>query len=262
MQERDFIPQIGMDKSGFWQEVRALAKQHSGDQILLYMKLMLDKAQAHQVTVRREDFEAYGRKLGLFSGVYNSQEDNWFSRINEYGTASGVGVEHFIVSSGIKEMVMGSPISKLFKEVYASSFVYDHHGVAVWPSLALNYTTKTQYLFRINKGSLDVWDDTVINRYVTDAERPVPFTNMIYIGDGLTDIPCFRLVKDLGGHSIAVYQSNKKNAKEQAKTILADARVNFAAPATYSEGSLLDRIVKGIIDKVSFDTQLRAYGQI
>jgi hypothetical protein len=194
--------------------------------------------------------------------VYSSESDNWFSRINEYGDASGIGVDHFILSSGIKEMVMGSPIAKFFKQVYASSFVYDHHGIAVWPSLALNYTTKTQYLFRINKGSLDVWDDTVINRYVAHDDRPVPFENMIYVGDGVTDIPCFRLVKDQGGHSVAVYQANKKDAKEQAKKIMKDGRVNFAAPANYSEGSLLDRIVKGIIDKVSFDTQLRSYGQI
>lgn len=262
MQERDFIPQIGMDTSGFWQEVKALAKTHSGDQILLYMKLMLDKAQAQQVPVRRENFEGYGKKLILFSGVYSSEDENWFCRINEYGKASGVEIDHFIVSSGLKEMVMGSPISKFFKEIYASSFVYDHNGVAVWPSLALNYTTKTQYLFRINKGSLDVWDDSKINRYVDPADRPVPFENMVYIGDGLTDIPCFRLVKDQGGHSIAVYQENKKNSREQAKDIMADGRVNFAAPAIYSDGSLLDRIVKGIIDKVSFDTQLRSYGQI
>ncbi len=262
MQERDFIPQIGMDKSGFWQEVRALSKNHEGDQILLYMKLMLDEAQAHRVTVRREDFEAYGKKLPLFSGVYATEDDNWFSRMNAYGQASGVDVDHFIVSSGIKEMVLGSPIAPFFKRIYASSFVYDHHGVAVWPALALNYTTKTQYLFRINKGSLDVWDDSTINRYVPHEDRPVPFENMVYVGDGLTDIPCFRLVKDQGGHSIAVYRANKKNGKDQAKTIMKDGRVNFAAPANYADGSLLDRIVKGIIDKVSFDTQLRSYGQM
>lgn len=160
MQERDFIPQIGMDKSGFWQEVRALAKAHEGDQILLYMKLMLDKAQAQQVTVRRVDFERYGAKLGLFSGVYSSDDDNWFRRINDYGEASGVKVSHFIVSSGIKEMVMGSPIAKFFTQVYASSFVYDHHGIAVWPALALNYTTKT-----ISSGSTrDVWTSGMTTR--------------------------------------------------------------------------------------------------
>jgi phosphoserine phosphatase len=262
MQERDFIPQIGMDKGAFWDEVKNLAKAHEGDQILLYMKLMLDKAQAYQVTVRRADFEAYGKRLALFSGVYSSDDDNWFTRINDYGDASGIAVQHFVVSSGLREMVMGSPIAKYFSKIYASSFVYDHHGIAVWPALALNYTTKTQYLFRINKGSLDVWDDSTINRYVAHADRPVPFENMIYVGDGLTDIPCFRLVKDQGGHSIAVYQSNRRNAKEQAKTIMKDGRVNFAAPAIYTDGSMLDRIVKGIIDKVSFDTQLRSYGQI
>lgn len=262
MQERNFIPQIGMGKAEFWDEVKSLAKRHEGDQILLYMKLMLDKAQEHKVTVRKEDFEAFGRRLKLFSGVFSSDEDNWFARINNYADASGIAIKHYIVSSGLREMVAGSLIAKFFTQIYASSFAYDHHGVAVWPALALNYTTKTQYLFRINKGCLDVWDDETINRWVEHTDRPVPFENIIYIGDGVTDVPCFRLVKDQGGHSIAVYQRNKPGAKEQAQAIMRDGRVNFAALTNYADGSLLDRIVKGIIDKVAFDTQLRSYGQI
>ena len=160
MQEHDFIPKIGMTKRAFWKEVGALSKSNEADNILVYMKLMLERAQAAHVPVRKSDFESFGATLELFSGVLG-----WFDRINAYGRAGGVRVEHYVISSGIREMVLGSPISRKFRAVFASSFMYDHHGVAQWPALVLNYTTKTQYLFRINKGSLHVHDHSKINEY-------------------------------------------------------------------------------------------------
>jgi hypothetical protein len=172
-----------------------------------------------------------------------------------------VRVEHYVISSGLREMVAGTIIARKFKAVYASSFWYDHHGVAQWPALALNYTTKTQYLFRINKGSLHVYDHSKVNEYVPHAERPIPFTNMIFVGDGETDIPCFRLVKDLGGHSIAVYKPRARRARTISEKLIRDGRVNFIAPADYSDGRELDRIVKGIIDKVAADYHLRGLGK-
>jgi phosphoserine phosphatase len=256
MQERDFIPAIGMTRRAFWDEVRKLAKDHEADNILVYMGLMLEKARAHHVQVRRSNFESYGRSLKLFEGV-----PEWFDRIRVYGNESGVRVEHYVISSGLREMVAGTIIARKFKAVYASSFWYDHHGVARWPALALNYTTKTQYLFRINKGSLHVYDHSKVNEYVPHAERPIPFTNMIFVGDGETDIPCFRLVKDLGGHSIAVYKPRTRRARTISEKLIRDGRVNFIAPADYSDGRELDRIVKGIIDKVAADYHLRGLGK-
>jgi haloacid dehalogenase-like hydrolase len=194
MQERDFIPKIGMTKKSFWNEVRSRCKQHDADNILIYMALMLERARIAHVQVRRRDFVNYGKSLKLFKGV-----DGWFQRINEYGKAGGFRVTHHIISSGIREMIMGTSIKKYVKDIYASSYCFDHHGVAEWPALALNYTTKTQYLFRINKGSHNVYDHDLINQYVPPDDRPVPFRNMIFVGDGETDIPCFRLVKELGG---------------------------------------------------------------
>jgi hypothetical protein len=161
MQERDFIPAIGMTKKAFWSEVKADCVKHNADEILIYMRLMLTKAESKEVTVRKEDFEKYGRDLELFDGV-----EDWFRRINEYGRQGGICVSHHVISSGIREMIFGSRIAKYFENVYASSFCYDHHGVATWPALALNYTTKTQYLFRINKGSHSAYDNSVINEYV------------------------------------------------------------------------------------------------
>lgn len=245
MQERDFIPAIGMTKDAFWKEVKAGCRKHEADEILIYMWLMLTKADAAQLPVRRQDFESYGKSLELFPGVAD-----WFKRINTYGKETGLSVSHHIISSGIREMIAGSKIAKHFSNVYASSFLYDHHGVAKWPALALNYTTKTQYLFRINKGSPHVYDHSVINEYVPPDQRPVPFSNMMYIGDGLTDVPCFRLIKNLGGTSIAVFRQHTKGAKAKSQKMLSDGRVNFIAPTDYQENSLVDRIVKATMEKV------------
>ena len=248
-----------MNTKKFWKEVGDDSKKYEADNILVYMKLMLDKASAASVPVREKDFESYGKNLTFFDGILQYQgnshiEKGWFDRINEYGKLSGVNVEHYIVSSGIREMIKGTQLAKKFKAIYASSFCYDHHGVAVWPALAINYTTKTQYLFRINKGCLDISDNKQINKYVPEHQRPIPFSNMIYIGDGDTDIPCFRLVKDTGGHSIAVYKPNTKGARERSLGLISEGRVNFVAPADYRNESLIDRIVKGVIDKVGHDT--------
>lgn len=257
MQEHDFIPKIGMNKRAFWREVTAQSKAHEADNILVYMKLMLDRANAAHVPVRKADIKSYGGTLKLFPGV-----TQWFDRIDSYGRQSGVRVEHYVISSGIREMVLGSPIAKKFKRVFASSFMYDHHGVAQWPALVLNYTTKTQYLFRINKGSLNVHDHSKINEYVPKHERPVPFEQMIFVGDGETDIPCFRLVKDQGGHAIAVYRPHSAKGKRQSNALTKAGRVNFVVPADYRNGKMLDQTVKSIIDKLAADHQVKLLGKV
>jgi hypothetical protein len=252
MQERDFIPAIGMKKSSFWKEVKALARQHEGDEILMYMRVMLEKAEAARVEVRRQNFLDFGKKLQLFRGV-----TDWFDRINTYGKESGLRVTHHVISSGIREMILGTSIKKHFANVYASSFLYDHHGVAKWPALALNYTTKTQYLFRINKGAHSVFEHDKVNEYIPPEKRAVPFTNMVFIGDGETDIPCFRLVKDQGGHSIAVFRPHTPAAKSRAKKLLADGRVNFTTPADYSVGKAIDLAIKAIMEKIAADNHVK-----
>ncbi len=251
MQEHDFIPAIRMTTKEFWNEVKTLSKKHEADNILVYMGLMLEKARAAEVPVRKKDFEEFGKKVELFQGVAD-----WFPRINTYAKESGVAVKHYVISSGLREMVFASPIGRHFAAVFASSFWYDHNGVAKWPALALNYTTKTQYLFRINKGSLYVYDHSKINKYVPQHERPVPFQNMIFIGEGETDIPCFRLLTDQGGHSVAVYKPKTKGARARAQQLIRDGRVKFAAPANYREGHAVDRIVKAVIDKLAIDAHL------
>lgn len=256
MQEYDFVPAVGMTKKAFWKEVGELAKVHNADSILMYMMHMLDKAQAAHVPVRKDDFVNFGRGVALFEGVAD-----WFDRINKYGKERGLKVEHYIISSGIREMIEGTPIAKKFISIYASSFIYDHNGVAKWPGLAVNYTTKTQFIFRINKGVLNVYDNSKINEYVPKEERPVPFSNMIFLGDGDTDIPCFRLVKEQGGHAIAVYKPNTRGTKGKAEKLIKDGRVNFIAPANYTEGAEIDTVIKRIIDKVAADDALWHLGK-
>lgn len=245
MQEYDFIPALNTKSKHFWKSVNQLAVKNEMDQILAYMYMMLEEADKAKLAVRRSDFRKFGAMVKLFPGVHD-----WFGRINAYAESKRVRIDHFIISSGVKEMVEGTKIFRQFKKVYASGFIYDHHGVARWPALAINYTTKTQYLFRINKGSLNVYDNSIINKFVPKEQRPIPFENMIFVGDGETDIPCMRLVRDQGGHSIAVYDPKRRGSKARAKRLITDGRATLIAPADYSEGRVIDTAVKAVIDLV------------
>jgi hypothetical protein len=253
MQEHQFLPEIGMTPSKFWSEVKRVTKEHQADEVLVYMNLMLRKADAAGVRVGREDFKARGKAIVLFEGV-----EGWFDRMTAYARTKRVELEHVLISSGNAEIFAGTPIASRFAHVYASKFMFDHHGTAAWPALAVNYTTKTQYLFRINKGAHDLSDNAAVNRFTPKAERAVPFENMVFIGDGSTDIPCFRLVKDQGGLSIAVYKPRAKGAHEKADAYVDDGRVHCVAPANYSEGSELDKIVKAQIDAVAARAAIEA----
>ena len=242
MQEYSFIPGLGISADVFWAEAGKLAGKGM-DPILAYMYLMLKKARDADIPIRRENFVSLGHDIGFFPGI-----DEWFDRIDQYGRECGVAVQHFIISSGLKEIIEGSRIRDKFTKIYACEFHYDANGVADWPLISVNYTTKTQFLFRINKGVLDGTDSDALNRYVPEEDRPVPFRNMIYIGDGLTDVPCMKLVKANGGHSIAVYG---KNNRKKVEELLVDQRVDFLAPADYGPGKDLDVLVKRIIDRMS-----------
>lgn len=246
MQDRQFIPDVRMEPREFWDEVENLTKQHNADKILMYMQLMLIKANEAKISVHREDFTNLGRCISFFEGV-----SEWFDVIKKYGKKNAVCVEHYLISSGNGEIIDGTSIASKFERIYASRFVFNHNDVPVWPAQAINFTTKTQYLFRINKGALDPTNECRINKYVKEDERPVPFKNMIYIGDGETDVPSFRLVKDLGGLSIVVYPPRTKDARSKAKQYFDDGRVHCVVPADYTEGKDLYLVVKSRIDEVS-----------
>ncbi len=251
MQEHRFLPNIGVKSEEFWAETKTLAKQHQADEVLTYMHLMLKKADAANVPVRRTDFEQHGRNIALFDGV-----DDWFDRVRVIGDQFDIRVEHYLVSSGNEEIIAGSPIANKFTKIYASKFIFDQNGTATWPALAINYTTKTQYLFRINKDAHDLSDQSKINSYIARENRPIPFENMVYIGDGVTDVPYFRMVKDLGGLSIAVYKPNTKGARQGAEKYLQEGRVHHVTPARYTPNSKLEQIVKAYVTQVAARTKL------
>lgn len=248
MQEYDFIPAVGKKNREFWEKSTQMAIDNDADPILTYMSEMIVAARGGGVSLRREAFQKSGQKIRLFDGV-----ESWFDRIDEYATQKGITVEHYINSSGIKEMIEGTSIAGKFRKIFACSFLYDVDGVAYWPAVAVNYTNKTQFMFKINKGIMEVSDTRLINNYMDEDRRPVPFKNMIYIGDGTTDIPCMRLVKEKQGHSIAVFDPQQKRVGSSLQNLIADHRVNFVAPANYSDGGELDKIVKAVIDKIAAD---------
>ena len=251
MQEYDFIPAVGKSNFEFWDEANRLAEEQDADQILTYMALMIRSAKAKGLSLRREAFQESGKKVELYPGVLE-----WFDRINAYGEEQGVRVVHYINSSGLKEIIEGTPIADKFRKIYACSFLYNVDGIAYWPGVAVNYTNKTQFIFKINKGVESVYDTKQVNQYMEEKQRPVPFSRMIYVGDGTTDIPCMRLVKNFGGHSIAVYNPKDEAKRGEMNTLIRDNRVNHVCPADYSAGSEIDTVVKTIIDKCKADYNL------
>ena len=253
MQEYDFIPAVGKSNKEFWTEANTLAEEQDADMVLTYMARMLQEAKSKGLSLRREAFQESGRRVTLYKGVRE-----WFERINAYGAARGIRILHYINSSGLKEMIEGTPIASEFRKIFACSFLYDVDGIAYWPGVAVNYTNKTQFIFKINKGVESVSDCKLVNQYIEERERPVPFSRMIYVGDGTTDIPCMRLVKNFGGHSIAVYNpASAKVGRKDLASLIRDNRVNHVCAADYTEGSEIDRLVKLIIDKIAVDFELQ-----
>ena len=251
MQEYDFIPAVGKSNIEFWHEANTLAEEQDADQVLTYMARMLQAAQSKGLSLRREAFRESGRNVQFYEGVIE-----WFKRINEYGRERGVNILHYVNSSGLKEIIEGTAIAHEFKNIYACSFLYNVDGIAYWPAVAVNYTNKTQFIFKINKGVESVFDTKDVNRFMEESKRPVPFRRMIYFGDGTTDIPCMKLVKNFGGHSIAVYNPKEEGQRTVLNDLIRDNRVNHVCPADYSDGSEIDTIVKTIIDKMVMDQRL------
>ncbi len=254
MQEYGFIPALGIESETFWNEVNNLTDSEEMDNILAYMFLMVEKCKDKNLHITKDYFHELGQGIEFFDGV-----ESWFERINKYGEEMGVSIEHYIVSSGIKEIIEGTSIAKYFKKIYACEFMYDKDGNIKWPKFAVNYTAKTQFLFRINKGVLTIDSKSAdrLNCFTPEKKRRVPFRNMIYIGDGLTDVPCMKLVKSNGGQSIAVFDPKKSN--DSAKDLLKANRVNHVVSAEYGLNSDLENRVKAIIKKIQAVEEMESY---
>lgn len=246
MQNFSFIPALEMEKGEFWSEANKIIEKTGMDKVLAYMYLMIEKAKEKGIKLTKEYLFNCGKDVKFFNGVIP-----WFKRINTFAEENGVRVEHYIISSGTKEIIEGTSIAKEFKEIFASEFLFDENGEAFWPSIAINYTSKTQYIFRVSKGILDTTDDIGVNSKV--ETRRIPFRNIIYIGDGLTDVPCMTLVKEKGGKSIAIYP---KGQKDKVYPLFEEERVNYICRGDYADGSDLDKIVKLIINAASIQDKL------
>lgn len=246
--QHGLMPALGInDISGFWDLVKQRAKEDDGDEILSYLGLLAEKSVSIESDeLSKENLRKHGRTIPLFPGV-----KDWFERINAFGRENDLAIHHYIVSSGLDEMIRGTDINHYFRKIYACKYHYSVTSEKVfWPAQAINYTTKTQFLFRINKGIDNSWDNAAVNRFIEADEREIPFQRMIYFGDGDTDIPSMKMVRHQGGFSLAVFDQKKwesASTQEKVEKLIAEERANYVVPAIYDEGSQLDVTVKGLL---------------
>jgi len=252
IQEHSLIPQhLGIDVKQFWARVAEAKRAHNADPILVYLYMLCEQARAVGKPLTREILVRHGADIPLFDGVAS-----WFERIDRHAAARGLDLEHYVVSSGNEEMIEACAIARHFRHIFACRYVYDAQGHAVWPGTAVNYTTKTQYLFRINKGVMNHWDDEPVNRSMPMHERPLPFSRRSYRGDGDTDIPSMKMVRHQGGHSVAVFDPlrwAKRELQNKVYNLIAEDRAHFVVPADYNDGSHLDITIKGILGRIARD---------
>jgi hypothetical protein len=252
IQEHSLLPDfLCISPAEFWRRVHDEKVAHDADEILVYLRLIIEEAGKRETSVTREILRTHGGKTPLFEGVAA-----WFGRIDAHAQERGLALEHYVISSGNEEMIEGTSIAGHFRKVFGSRYRYDEAGRAIWPALAINYTSKTQYLFRINKGVDNAWDNEPVNRWKPPEERDIPFSRIVYFGDGDTDIPSMKMVRHQGGHSVAVFDPARwANLELQDKVynLIAEDRANFVVPADYSNGSQLDITVKGILGRIARD---------
>jgi hypothetical protein len=250
MQEYTFLPKIGEDPKAFWRECNQIAREQEADPLITYMHLMYKKAKARGVRIDRDDLVALGRDVELFAGV-----ETWFGEIAKYisirAESQGVALRHYLISSGLVEIIEGTRIRPHFHNVFASEYWFDAYDVP-YPKRVITDTGKTQYLFRINKGIENLGHS--INEHMPEGERPIPFSNMIYFGDGDTDVPSMAVMRKNGGHAIAVHTPGKSRTK--CVDLFRAGRCDFFAPADYTRGSELFRRTTLLIDRILANIRL------
>lgn len=253
MQEYTVLPKIGIAPAEFWAIVNREARETESDPMLVYMRHILEALERVRVDVKREDFAAMARAIEYFPGVAT-----WFGRINAYvrkRSRGQVKVQHYLISAGQKEILDGASIRRHFKRIYASEYHFNHHGIATFPKLLVTDTMKTQFLFRINKGIEAVTES--INEHMPEDERPIPFQNIVYVGDGMTDVPSMALTKKSGGHTVAVYDPRGGKGRATCVKLLEAGRADFIAEADFRAASRLTRRVQLLLDAIVADVAYR-----
>ncbi|HEX3063802.1 MAG TPA: HAD family hydrolase [Usitatibacter sp.] len=253
MQEYTVLPKIGVEPAAFWAMVNREARETESDPMLVYMRHIIEALERERVDVKREDFAAMARAIEYFPGVAT-----WFGRMNAYvkkRSRGQVKLQHYLISAGQKEILEGVSIRRHFKRIYASEYHFNHHGVATFPKFLVTDTLKTQFLFRINKGLEAVTES--INEHMPEGERAIPFQNMIYVGDGMTDVPSMTVTKKNGGHTVAVYDPSKEKGREIGVKLLDAGRVDFVAEADFRPRSKLAHRVELLLDAIVADVAYR-----
>ena len=250
MQNYGLIQLFKMRPKTFWKQANEWWKKNDADQITSSMYYFVKMSKQRKIPLSKQLFADCAKNIEYYAGV-----EDWFERINRFGKRLELNIEHYIISSGYEEIIEGCSIRKYFKEVFGCAYAYDKKGHPIWPARVVNYSTKTQYLAKINKG-LGKLEDRAVNEFMADEDRPIPFSRMIYLGDGDTDIPSMRLVKKNGGISVAVYRP-KSHHKRKAIKLLTDGRVDFALPADYSEDGQIDTVIKTILVKLATERDLQ-----
>lgn len=259
MQEYTILPEIGIDDGAkFWREVSRETKRTKGEGIVTYMRLMLERSKAKGFPVTSRMLSELATRIKYYPGV-----SNYFKRISSFAKKefNNIELRHYVISAGLKEIIDGTTIAKHFHKIFACEYYYDEYGAAVFPKVIVNDTLKTQFIFRINKGKEELHES--INSHMPLADRPIPFQNILYIGDGLSDIPCMTVIKQNGGHAIAVFDKNNSDGKRTCKELLSRQLVDFISEADYRSRSQLDRLVKlllrNMVEGVEYEREL--YGQ-
>ncbi len=246
MQEYTVLPELGEDPVAFWNECEKEAKEHNADSMLTYMRLLIEKMDSSQRHLNKKALRELAKDIKYFPGV-----ESWFDRINEHiheMSGGKIKVEHYIISAGLKEILDGVKISKHFRGMFASEYYFDDNEVAKFPTVVINDTSKVQYLFRINKGIVDI--NRSINDYMPENERPIPFSNIIYIGDGLTDVPCMTVTKNNGGYAVAVHKPDNVKSLSVCRKLAEGNRIDYFAPANYTKGKTLEKRVMLLLDLI------------
>jgi haloacid dehalogenase-like hydrolase len=253
MQDDVIFPAFGIHAEKFWRRCAELVQEQGYDQELAYMKSLLDYLAVDRPT--NKQLQELGANMSLYRGLPEMFDEFQEGLLTPEQVETGIRVEHYVVSSGLKVLIEGSRIRPYLRAVFGCEYAEDAEGRITFPKRVISHTQKTQYLFRINKGLLDMSQD--VNDHMPDDVRPIPFRNMIYIGDGPTDVPCFTIMKKNGGHAIAVYNPDDPERASFRKCFdLATRaeRVRHIAPADYRRNShlrlLLEEMVREIVDRV------------
>lgn len=253
MQEYTVLPKLGIKGEKFWKAARLEAKKKNSDPMLTWMRMLFDELESRGQHIGKKEFKELASQISYYQGV-----ETWFDRINKYVNKNGaksIKIEHYLISAGLKEIVEGCSIKKHFKEIYASEYFYDHHQRPYFPAILVNDTMKTQFLFRINKGKQKLTES--INTHMPEQDRPIPFSNMIYIGDGLSDVPSMSLIKKNGGYAVAVHKPNSSKANKICKELFSANRINFFAPADYRSKSKLEIYITSLLDVIIADMKIQ-----